>query len=150
MYRVHLLTTNFLSFHLLGNVLIFPSFFKGNFFRYRNLYYVIFTSILSMLLYFSNSKFLYGFLFYNAYFLLCCRRHGFDPWKRKRQPSPVFLHNKSHGQRSLESYSPRDLERAGYDLVTKQQKLPLFIFFISSQPRDGTQVSLTAGIFFTI
>ena len=44
-----------------------------------------------------------------------CRRHkrcGFDawvrkiPWRRKWQPSPVFLPGKSHGQRSLVGYSP--------------------------------------------
>ena len=43
-----------------------------------------------------------------------CRRHrrcGFDPWLgkipwgRKWQPSPVFLLEKSHGQRSLADYS---------------------------------------------
>ena len=39
----------------------------------------------------------------------CCRhkKHGFDPWVRKipwrraRQPTPVFLPGESHGQRSL-------------------------------------------------
>ena len=36
-----------------------------------------------------------------------CRRRGFDPWvgkipwRRKWQPTPVFLPGKSHGQRSL-------------------------------------------------
>ena len=44
-----------------------------------------------------------------------CRRHGrlgFHPWigkipwRRKWQPSPVFLPEESHGQRSLEGYSP--------------------------------------------
>ena len=36
-----------------------------------------------------------------------CRRHGFDPWvrkvtwRRKWQPTPVFLPGKSHGQRRL-------------------------------------------------
>ena len=41
-----------------------------------------------------------------------CRRCGFNPWvgkiplKRKWQPTPVFLPGKSHGQRSLVSYSP--------------------------------------------
>ena len=36
-----------------------------------------------------------------------CRRCGFDPWvgkipwRRKWQPTPVFLPGKSHGQRSL-------------------------------------------------
>ena len=28
------------------------------------------------------------------------------PWRRKWQPTPVFLAGKSHGQRSLEGYSP--------------------------------------------
>ncbi|CAI9166511.1 unnamed protein product [Rangifer tarandus platyrhynchus] len=41
-----------------------------------------------------------------------CRRHRFDPWvgkipwRRKWQPTPVFLPGKSHGQRSLVGYSP--------------------------------------------
>ena len=36
-----------------------------------------------------------------------CMTHGFDPyigkipWRRKRQPTPIFLLGKSHGQRSL-------------------------------------------------
>ena len=43
---------------------------------------------------------------------LLCRRHRFDPWvrkipwRRKRQPTPVFLSRESHGQRSLAGYSP--------------------------------------------
>ena len=41
-----------------------------------------------------------------------CRRRVFDPWvgkipwRRKWQPTPVFLPGKSHGQRSLVGYSP--------------------------------------------
>ena len=41
-----------------------------------------------------------------------CRRCEFNPWVRKIpwrmewQPTPVFLPGKSHGQRSLEDYSP--------------------------------------------
>jgi len=40
------------------------------------------------------------------------RRHWFDPrvkkilWRKKRQPTPVFLLGKSYGQRSLAGYSP--------------------------------------------
>ena len=40
------------------------------------------------------------------------RRPGFDPWvrkiswRKKWQPTPVFLLGKSHGQRTLEGYSP--------------------------------------------
>ena len=42
---------------------------------------------------------------------LQCRWHRFDPWvrkipwRRKWQPTPVFLPGKSHGQRSLAGYS---------------------------------------------
>ena len=41
-----------------------------------------------------------------------CKRCRFDPWvgkipwRRKRQPTPVFLPGESHGQRSLAGYSP--------------------------------------------
>ena len=41
-----------------------------------------------------------------------CRRRRFDPWvrkipwRRKWEPTPVFLPGKSHGQRSLMGYSP--------------------------------------------
>ena len=42
------------------------------------------------------------------------RRHGFDPWpgkipwRKKWQPTPVFLPGKHHGQRSLAGYRPWD------------------------------------------
>ena len=42
-----------------------------------------------------------------------CRRCRFNPWvgripwRKKWQPTPVFLPGKSHGQRSLAGYSPR-------------------------------------------
>ena len=44
--------------------------------------------------------------------LLQCRRCRFDPWTRKIpwQPTPVFLSEKSHGQRSLAGYK----ELVGY------------------------------------
>ena len=29
------------------------------------------------------------------------------PWRRKWQPTPIFLPGESHGQRSLAGYSPR-------------------------------------------
>ena len=43
-----------------------------------------------------------------------CERHGFDPWlgkipwRRKWQPTPVFLPGKFHGQRSLVGYSSQN------------------------------------------
>ena len=42
---------------------------------------------------------------------------GKIPWRRKWQPTPVFLPGKSHGQRSLAGYSPWG-KRVGCDWVT--------------------------------
>ena len=56
-----------------------------------------------------------------------CRRHRrcrFDPWarkihwRRKWQPAPVFLPGKSHGERSLVTYSPWGC-RVRYNLAAK-------------------------------
>ena len=44
----------------------------------------------------------------------------YSKWRRKWQPTPVFLPGESHGQKSLEDYSPWDGERVRHDLVTKQ------------------------------
>jgi len=50
-----------------------------------------------------------------------CRSPGFDPWvrkipwRRKWQPTPVFLPEKFHGQRSLAGYSPWGHKRASPD-----------------------------------
>ena len=50
------------------------------------------------------------------------RRCGFDPWvgkilwRRKWQPTPIFLPGKCHGQSSLARYSPRG-PRVGCDLA---------------------------------
>ena len=41
------------------------------------------------------------------------------PWRRKLQPTPVFLPGKSHGQRSPAGYSPLGHKRIRHDLVTK-------------------------------
>ena len=54
-----------------------------------------------------------------------CRRHGFNPgvrkipWRRKWQPTPVFLPGKSHRQKSLAGYSPWGHKRVRHDLATK-------------------------------
>ena len=56
-----------------------------------------------------------------------CRRYRFDtcvrkiPWRRKWQPTAVFLSGKSHGQRSLVAYIPWGHKKVGHDLATKQQ-----------------------------
>ena len=61
----------------------------------------------------------------------CCqcrshRRLGFDPWigkipwRRKWQPSPVFLPEESHGQKSLEGYSPWGCKELDMTEVTER------------------------------
>ena len=67
-----------------------------------------------------------------------CRRSGFFswvgkmPWRRKRQPTPVFLPGKSHGQKSPESYSPWGCKDSDMTLATKQ--------------RQSLQVKLNSGL----
>ena len=46
---------------------------------------------------------------------------GRCPWRRKWQPTPVFLPGKSHEQKSLAGFSPQGHKRIGYDLATNQQ-----------------------------
>ena len=66
------------------------------------------------------------------------RRWGFHPWvgkipwRRKLQPVPIFLPGKSHGQRSLASFSPW-----GYSLATERQQLIRRVFGISSFPQNN-------------
>ena len=55
---------------------------------------------------------------------LPCRRCGFNPWvrkipwRRKWQPTQVFLPTKCHGQRSLAGYSPWGCKESRHDWVT--------------------------------
>ena len=46
---------------------------------------------------------------------------GKIPWRRKWVPTPVFLSEKSHGQRSLVGYNPWGLKRVGHHFATEQQ-----------------------------
>ena len=50
-----------------------------------------------------------------------------DPWRRKRQPTPVFLLGEFHGQRSLEDYSPWGHKKSDTTerLTQQQQKIKL-------------------------
>ena len=76
-----------------------------------------------------------------------CKRHGFypwvgkTPWRRKWQPTPVFLPGKSHTQRSLVGYSLWDCKRARHDLVTKPKAMTSEVewLFIGSLILGGTE-----------
>ena len=54
---------------------------------------------------------------------LQCRRPGFNPrvgkisWRRKWQPTPIFLPGKSHGWRSLVGYKSKGSQRVGHDFT---------------------------------
>ena len=58
-----------------------------------------------------------------------CRKHGFNPWvkkilwRRKWQPTPIFLPGKSYGQRSLAGYSPWGHKGVVHDLATNNNKI---------------------------
>ena len=97
------------------------------------------------------------------------KRHGFNPWvrkilwKRKWQPTSVFLPGKSHGQRNLAGYSPwgrkqLDMRNPPGSSVRRifQARILEWVAISfsreSSRPRDQTHiacVSCIAGRFFT-
>ena len=62
---------------------------------------------------------------------LQCRRLRFDPWvgkipwRRKWQPTPVFLPGKSHGRRSLVDYSPWGCKESDTRGATSLLQLPV-------------------------
>ena len=43
---------------------------------------------------------------------------GRSPWRRERQPAPVFLPGESHGPRSLAGYSPQGGKESGMTEAT--------------------------------
>ena len=78
-----------------------------------------------------------------------CRRCGFHPWvgeipwRRKRQPIPIFLPGKSHGQRSLAGYTTQSWKESD---TTKQcstdvksnnlkMEIPGFRWYLQMQPQ---------------
>ena len=62
-----------------------------------------------------------------------CRRGSFNPWvrkipwRRKWQPTSVFLPGKSHGQRSLAGYGLWGHKGVRHNLATEEQKHSLCI-----------------------
>ena len=76
------------------------------------------------------------------------RRHrvnpwvGKIPWRRKRQPTAVFLPGNSHGQRSLAGYSPCGHRRVGHNWAIKPEhhtyviRLCLWIYTYTDRERQ--------------
>ena len=73
------------------------------------------------------------------------RRHGFDPWfrkipwRRKWQPTPVFLPGESHGQRSLVGYSPQGCKELD---MTEQLSTCTHTLTHTCEPCEGQYWSL--------
>ena len=63
-----------------------------------------------------------------------CKRCGFNPrvrkipWRRKWQPTPVFLPGECHGERSLVGCSSWGYKRVRHDLAAKQKQPQLWLF----------------------
>ena len=86
---------------------------------------------------------------------------GRFPWRKKWQLTPVFLPENFHGQRSLEAYSPKGLQRVGHDWATKPQQqlndclgdsgtvtFPAAVFtWLKSSLSSGIKVSSVRGLF---
>ena len=85
-----------------------------------------------------------------------CRRLRFDswvgniPWRRKWQPTLVFLPGKSYGQRSLVGYCPWGRKRVRHDLATKTTSSSLpwpvchYVFIEKTEP--GKPLSITVSL----
>ena len=48
------------------------------------------------------------------------------PWRRKWQPTPVFLSGESHGQRSLAGYSPQGYKELTMTEATEHARMHIF------------------------
>ena len=53
---------------------------------------------------------------------------NFISWRRKWQPTPVFLPGKSHGQRSQEGYSPWSHKRVRHNFIIIQLLSRIWLF----------------------
>ena len=89
----------------------------------------------------------------NAGDCLLCRKCRFNPWvrkipwRRKWQPTPVFLPGKSHGQRNLAGYSPWGHKRVRHNLAIKQQQHTILDLNYQEGPSHGKSGGRTWGAF---
>ena len=59
------------------------------------------------------------------------------PWRRKWQPTPVFLPGKSHGQRSLAGYRPWGCRESDTTEVTQHTHTLPYSLHADSSPESG-------------
>ena len=66
-----------------------------------------------------------------------------DLRRRKWQLTPVFLPGKSHGQRSLAGYSPRESQRVGHDWAQHPYTHTfVLVLFLSTEPQTAWKAPL--------
>ena len=58
-------------------------------------------------------------------------------WRRKGQPTPVFLPVESHGQRRLAGYGPSDLKQLAMTEVTEHTQMGNCIDRVGSGPKSA-------------
>ena len=68
------------------------------------------------------------------------------PWRRKWQPTSVFLAGKSHSQRSLADYSPWGRKRVRHDTGTKQQRQLLQHVYLLCRQGDSAFLTLSSRL----
>ena len=75
-----------------------------------------------------------------------CKKCRFDhwvgkiPWKRKQQPTPVFLPGKSHGQKRLVGYGPWVYKELDTTELLSTHSFCLFLFLLGSRGKVGKYV----------
>ena len=81
-----------------------------------------------------------------------CKRCGFNlwvgkiPWRRKWQATPVSLPGESHGQRSLEGYSPQDCKEL--DTTEASQHIHICPIFSASHIKNSILFSIEISSYF--
>ena len=66
---------------------------------------------------------------------------GKIPWRRACQPTPLFLPGESHGQRSLEGYSPWGCKELDTTEATEHTRTHCHSVQVTWQGRSGAQPS---------
>ena len=62
---------------------------------------------------------------------------GKIPWRRKWQPSPVFLPGKSHGQRSLVGYSPQGCKESDMTEAAEHNVINMYLPLLTHRRHKG-------------
>ena len=72
------------------------------------------------------------------------------PWRRKWQPTPIFLPGKSHGQRNLGGYSPWShkswTQLSNLTTTTVYMSMPLSKFVPTSPPVSTSLLSMSVSL----